>query len=259
MRKNGRFYSEITGNSFEGNDKYSKELKQCIEKAGQLCLDNLNCKSYSPIMMLGSIQSGKTRAFIGLMSLCFDNDFDMTIILTKCSKALVQQTVSRMTSEFDIFRTGNATVGDVVAQDILDIDFRGTRTMGEKENIVNQFLKRYRGKKRIIVVKKQADNVDRMNMFIEELVKQDFYKRILIVDDEADITSIGYEKPKEQDEITLRRISGSINTMRKQLHSNIEHVLMQVTATPYALYLQPSSFSDSNIMPVKPLRTVVLP
>ncbi len=259
MITNGRFYTQITGDSAEGNEKYSSELKRCIEQAGQLCLDNINNEIYSPIMLLGSIQSGKTRAFIGLMSLCFDNDFDMTIILTKCSKALVSQTVSRMISEFSGFRSGNATVGDVMAQDILDIDFSGTETMSEKEAIVGKFLKRYPGKKRIIVVKKQADNVDRMNMFIRELIAQNVYKRILIVDDEADITSIGYEKIKQRDDISLRRISGAINTMRKQLHSNIEHALMQVTATPYALYLQPESFSDNNIMPIKPNRTVVLP
>ena len=46
----------------------------------------------------------------------------------------------------------------------------------------------------------KADNVDRMNMFIEQLVKQGTYKRILIVDDEADITSIGYEKRRQQEE-----------------------------------------------------------
>ena len=263
MKTDGRFYTGMTGLTHSGNEKYSEELKLSIEQAGALCLENLNSESYSPIMLLGSIQSGKTRAFIGLMSLCFDNDFDMTIILTKCSTALVRQTVSRMMAEFDHFKEGNATVGDVVAQDILDIDFKGTGTMAEKENVVRQFLQRYRGKKRIIVVKKQADNVDRVNMFVSELINQDIYKRILVVDDEADITSIGYDKtkgqPKGQQELSLRRISGSINAMRKQMHSSIEHVLMQVTATPYALYLQPASFMDQNIMPVKPRQTVVLP
>lgn len=259
MITNGRFYGTITGVGPEGNEKYSRELKAAIEKAGRLCLDNLNNETYHPIMLLGSIQSGKTRAFIGLMSLCFDNDFDMTIILTKCSTALVKQTVSRMTSEFNGFRTGMATAGDVVAEDILDIDFSGKIYMEDKEAIVTRFLRKYRGKKRILVVKKQADNVDRMNMFIEQLVKQGTYKRILIVDDEADITSIGYEKRRQQEELSLRRISGAINSMRKQLHSNIEHVLMQVTATPYALYLQPEAFSNNNIMPVRPQKTVVLP
>jgi hypothetical protein len=264
MITNGRFYTAITGDGPQGNDKYSSELKASIEEAGQLCIDNLNAESYYPIMLLGSIQSGKTRAFIGLMSLCFDNGFDMTIILTKCSKALVQQTVSRMAKEFENFRTGNATESDVVAQDILGIDFRGAKTREEKEGCVSKFLRRYKGKKRIIVVKKEGANVDRMNMFVEELIRQNSYKRILIVDDEADITSIGYEKSTtqrkdSQNDITLRRISGAVNTMRKNLHSNIEHVVMQVTATPYALYLQPECFANDSIMPIKPRRTVVLP
>lgn len=120
-------------------------------------------------------------------------------------------------------------------------------------------MKRYKGKKRIIVVKKQADNVDRLNLFVESIVKYEYYNRLLIVDDEADITSVGYEKFKGQEQLSLRRISGAINTMRKSLHSHIEHVLMQVTATPYALYLQPAYFSNDNIMPIKPTRTVVLP
>ena len=258
MITDGRYYKTLTGVEL-GNDKYSAALKIKIEEAGKLCLENLHNEVFAPIMMMGNIQSGKTRAFIGLMALCFDNDFDMTIILTKCSTALVKQTVSRMTSEFDGFKQGNATVGDVVAQDILDIDFSGCTTMEQKEAVVRNFLKRYKGKKRIVVVKKQADNVDRMNMFIEELVKREQYKRLLIVDDEADITSVGYQKDKGQEELSLRRISGAINTMRKSLHSNIEHVLMQVTATPYALYLQPENFSNENIMPIKPSRTVVLP
>ena len=260
MITNGRFYSGLTGNTSAGNGKYSSELKACIEDAGELCLQMTDNVTYAPGMLLGSIQSGKTRGFIGLMALLFDNDFDMTIILTKCSKALVQQTVKRMTGEFDSFKTGNATIGDVVAQDILDIDFSNTRNMEDKEGAVVGFLNRYKRKKRIIVVKKQADNVDRMNMFIEQLVKGSDYKRILIVDDEADITSIGYEKKfKDANELTLRRISGAINTARIRLNSKIEYAVIQVTATPYALYLQPELFSSEDIMPVKPVRTIVMP
>ena len=82
MLTNGKFYSAIAGKTSKGNDKYSTELRECIEEAGKLCEENLNSDSYSPIMLLGSIQSGKTRAFIGLMALCFDNGFDMTLILT---------------------------------------------------------------------------------------------------------------------------------------------------------------------------------
>ena len=117
MNTDGRIYKTIV---VSNPDKYTDELKERIEELGSLCLNNLNQDDYHPIMMLGSIQSGKTRAFIGLMSLCFDNDFDMTIILTKCSKALVQQTVSRMMAEFAEVKSGKSNIGDVVAQNILD-------------------------------------------------------------------------------------------------------------------------------------------
>ena len=255
MIKDGRIYQTIV---LSKPGKYSGELREKIEELGCLCLDNLNQDDYHPIMMLGSIQSGKTRAFIGLMSLCFDNNFDMTIILTKCSKALVQQTVSRMMAEFAEVKLGKSNIGDVVAQNILDIDFGNESTEVGKQKIVRQFLKRYPEKKRIIVVKKQADNVDRMNRLINEIIVSNKYKRILIVDDEADITSIGYEGKAE--ELTLRRVSGAINTARQNcVHSEVQHVLMQVTATPYALYLQPDAFSNGDIMPIKPERTVVLP
>ena len=54
-------------------------------------------------MMLGKIQSGKTKAFTGVMALAFDNNFDYVFILTKNSKALVEQTYKRMRNEFKSF------------------------------------------------------------------------------------------------------------------------------------------------------------
>ena len=182
MDTDGRIYKTIVVSK---PDKYTDELKERIEELGSLCLNNLNQDDYHPIMMLGSIQSGKTRAFIGLMALCFDKDYDMPIILNKCSKALVQQTVSRMMAEFAEVKSGKSNIGDVVAQNILDIDFGSETTEAGKQKIVRQFLKRYPEKKRIIVVKKQADNVDRMIRLINEIVASNKYKRILIVDDEA--------------------------------------------------------------------------
>lgn len=41
MITNGRFYSAIAGSKPEGNDKYSSELRSCIEETAELCFDNL--------------------------------------------------------------------------------------------------------------------------------------------------------------------------------------------------------------------------
>lgn len=54
-----------------------------------------------PGMLLGKIQSGKTRTFLGIMGLAYDNGYDVVIILTKGTKALVKQTIARLNQEFD--------------------------------------------------------------------------------------------------------------------------------------------------------------
>lgn len=72
---------------------YDEKMKKCIEEACQYCIENVtgntisNLKGENPLMLLGKIQSGKTRAFTGVMALAFDNGFDYIFILTKNSKA----------------------------------------------------------------------------------------------------------------------------------------------------------------------------
>ncbi len=56
--------------------------------------------SQKPKILLGKIQSGKTRAFIGIIALAFDKGYDITIILTKGTKALLKQTIQRLEYDF---------------------------------------------------------------------------------------------------------------------------------------------------------------
>lgn len=53
-----------------------------------------------PVMLYGKIQSGKTRAFVGILSIAFDRGVDIAVIYTKGTNALATQTVSRMKAEF---------------------------------------------------------------------------------------------------------------------------------------------------------------
>ena len=55
-------------------------------------------------MLLGKIQSApkKTRAFIGVIGLAFDEGYDLVVVLTKGErKALTKQTYERLYQEFD--------------------------------------------------------------------------------------------------------------------------------------------------------------
>lgn len=81
-------------------------------------------------------------------------------------------------------------------------------------------------------------------------------KNCLIIDDEADTASIGYEKVKDTTEdFNLRTVAAEVDKIRGSLDGC---AFVQVTATPYALYLQPD-FGGMEIKPIKPLKTVLVP
>lgn len=237
MEKNGRFY---TFKKNEGTG-YDEELKNCIETTCKYCIENANenseMKINKPIMMLGKIQSGKTRAYTGLIALAFDNGFDMVFILSKNSKALINQTVSRMKKEFKEFiRSYEVVVSDIMKSN--------TRISGYQLE-----------QKTIIIAKKEKNNINRLIDFINEYSISE-KKRCLVIDDEADTTGIGYSKKKGEDEYTLRMVSSKVNEMRGTLDGC---VFVEVTATPYALYLQPEFEPSEDIHPIKPLNTILVP
>jgi hypothetical protein len=237
----GKFYSDKCQ-----EHNYSPELQKCIEDACKYCLDTVALKgsendiekSKHPIMMLGKIQSGKTRAFTGLMALAFDNQFDMVFILSKNSKALIEQTYKRMRREFKEFIYNN----EVEVFNIM-------------KNVIDDLTDYELDKKLIIIAKKEKRNLDKISKFISDYTIHQ-RKNCIIIDDEADTTGIGFSKSKDSDDtFDLRTVASKVNEIRGSLEGC---VFVQVTATPYALYLQPE-FDETDIKPIKPQKTVLVP
>lgn len=226
--ENGEFFS------IKKRD-YSENTLECIKNAMKK-LDEIGDK---PLMMLGKIQSGKTKSFIGLTSIAFDNGYDLAVVLTKNSNALAKQTTARMIQEFKEFKDD-----DII--EIFDI------------MCMPPDMKRYElEKKLIIVVKKEKNNLPKLLDFIQDYALYE-HKKCLIIDDEADFCSIGYDKDKETEAFDLRKIASQINDLRLKLTCKF----IQVTATPYSLYLQPDRInlgSDKEIRAVKPADTVLVP
>ena len=227
MILDGIFYTEKS-------KEYDEKLKHCIEES----LKKLEGTVDTPLMMLGRIQSGKTRAFIGVISLAFDNGYDLSIVLTKNSKALVKQTTARMNREFRSF---------------IDNDHLGVYDV----MVMPDALSKYEiNRKIILVVKKQHENLP---VLLDFLKRYSFEgnKKCLIIDDEADFTSVGFQKNKDDEEFDLRKIASQINELRVRL----SYKFVQVTATPYSLYLQPESVTvrGERIEPIKPFDTVLVP
>lgn len=230
---NGTVYSRLNK-----KDNYSLETQNCIENTVRNLMKG-NTSVNNPGMLLGEIQSGKTRTFIGTIALAFDNNYDMAIILTKGTKALAKQTYSRLTKEFSDFYEEDAL-------QIFDI-------MTLPDNLTNFELEQ----KAIFVVKKEKHNLIRLERALFQKYPILATKKVLIVDDEADMGSIGFVKSKKE-VVNLRVIARKIDDIRQKLKRSD---FLQVTATPYALYLQPKNLKikDFVFKPLKPSFTELVP
>ncbi|EIM04286.1 hypothetical protein UUC_03660 [Rhodanobacter denitrificans] len=213
----------------DANQTFSQDTFRCAEETVAALLTTATT-SDRPGMLLGKVQSGKTRTFISVLALAFDNGFDIAIVLSKNSKALIQQTYKRLRSEFAAFIDD----GEV---DIYDI-MTAPKAFGNFE--LDSRL--------IFVAKKQDDNLRRLIELFQKHPKM-ASKRVIIVDDEADSASIGYSKKGDV------KKANKIATQISELRSVIPNVsFLQVTATPYSLYLQPTEVEVDNVLEFKPMR-----
>lgn len=195
-----------------------------------------------PGMLLGKIQSGKTRGFVGTIAEAFDRGTDIALVLTKGTKTLSEQTVSRLRADFAEFIDDD----EIVVLDIMKLPGKLTRSE--------------LGRKIVIVAKKQARNLERLIEFMREQEALQ-NRKILIVDDEADLAGIRFVPKKEDGTIDQGRIANQIDELRG-LAKDLS--FLQVTATPYSLYLQPEGYeaagnSSAVFRPKRPAFTELLP
>ena len=122
---------------------FSPETLRCAEETiGEIL--TVATTSENPGMLLGKVQSGKTRTFINIIALAFDNGFDIAIVLSKNSKALLEQTAKRLNTEFKMF----VDEGELEIYDIM----HAPELFGAFEL----------DSKLIFVAKKQSDNLRRL-------------------------------------------------------------------------------------------------
>lgn len=229
----GVFYKTFT----DDPTRFRSEDHSCIRRTVDKLL-SITTTIDRPGMLLGKIQSGKTKTFLGTTALGFDNGIDIAIILTKGTKALSSQTVTRVRSDFASF----------VAADHLQVfDIMAVPNLTGFE--LSQKL--------IFVAKKQSDNLDRLKALFETKYPSLATRSVLLIDDEADYASIGFKRTKDEG-IDINKTSKQINQLREHLGSS---AFLQVTATPYSLYLQPDHIAVHGIefRPVRPSFTELVP
>src|SRR3977135_3260335 len=80
---------------FPASAPLSQDTEDCSVSVVRL-LDHHQTTAHRPGMLLGKVQSGKTRAFLGAIAIGFDSGFDIAIVLTKTSTPLAIQTIRRL-------------------------------------------------------------------------------------------------------------------------------------------------------------------
>lgn len=200
----------------------SDEKIKCVkDTVNELLKDSENARE--PCLLMGYIQSGKTDAFEKIIGLAFDRGIDVAVVFTKNTNILAQQTVSRLWKDFAPFIENLKIDGpqEIKVQDIMD------SRAGFRQD----------GSKIILVCKKQVKNLERLIELFQETNTWLLNRRVLIIDDEADFTSINYviKENEEGREAELAKVARQMNEFRILTRSRY----LQVTATPYSLFLQP--------------------
>jgi len=228
------FYDELAKR--RGDDaELQATVRSTIEK-----LDRSATSTDRPGVLLGKIQSGKTRAFLGVIAAAFDYGYGGAIVLTKGTKSLALQTLRRVELDFGPYRDRD----EVQMFDILNMPPR-----------LSSFELRQR---MIIVAKKEDDNLRHLLELFDTTYPSLREQRWLIIDDEADFASLSFRKKDGVVE------PGTINRQIEDVRSRLaKATYLEVTATPYSLYLQPEQGLTVNGIPLlkprKPQFTVVLP
>ncbi|ARQ06165.1 Putative endonuclease Z1 domain-containing protein [Macrococcoides canis] len=232
MRLDGYFFNVVSARNHYADD----EIALMVRTAEQL--KHYSTDTFRPGMLLGRIQSGKTRSYMGMMALAFDDVFDVVIILTKNSNALARQTYERAVREFC-----EAVESDAVI--IYDI-MRMPR--------LRKFELR---QKQIIIVKKEIKNIERLHQYFQDY-DEIRSRKVMFIDDEADYASVVYSEDKDRNVTELKRIATRLDDLKASLPSA---AYLQVTATPYSLYLQPDAevLEARGYQPKRPAFTELVP
>lgn len=244
-------------------DKFplTEEKRRCVEDSVAKLMET-GPQAEEPGLLLGKIQCGKTDTFEKIIGLAFDQGMEIAIVLTKGTTALVNQTLKRLQKDFAPFRyTGVVTNKPIIEPVDIMGDVRGGIDSANANKV-----------KYIIVCKKQTDNLKALTKLFEVYSPHLKQKKVLIVDDEADFASRNYQRVKnnpmlDEDgnmivqpvDMKMAKIAQQIDDFRK-VPSYCRY--LQVTATPYCLFLQPKGelfLSGNKVMAFKPRFVSLVP
>lgn len=171
-------------------------------------------------LLLGLVQSGKTVALTTTIAMAADNGYKCFIVLTSDNLWLYEQTISRLKQYL-----------------------QGMQVEGKQQWDGGQLFMfgaiQDAGPGLVLVTTKNASVLNNLTTALDELNFRTtgFLPPTLIIDDEADQASLDTQTSKRTRDSSV--LPGKISSLIGEIRQRFpRHVLLQVTATPQALFLQ---------------------
>ncbi len=173
-------------------------------------------------LVIGHVQSGKTRSFTLVSALARDNGFRIVIVITGTSKPLLRQSTDRLLTDLQV--TGRSSWRH----------YQNPRPRGGDVRSIQATLQRWvnplasaSGRPCVLItVMKHHGHLDKLNQVLRTLGDLSGVPT-LVIDDEADQASLNTQVKQNDESATYRRLT----QLRALLPS---HTYLQYTATPQA-------------------------
>jgi hypothetical protein len=206
-------------------------------------------------LVMGSVQSGKTAAMIGLVTMAAHYDWNFIIILSGTIENLRVQTRDRFIN--DISRCQDAdwhflesSSNEDFLKDISDNKTISIRDARFNFSEPNTFVKDRYHETYVMICLKQASRLDKLLHWLHSDKTIASRLRILIIDDEADQASINTANMTDPEKINRTAINNKIMNLANGVgedgtKSNFQAInYISFTATPYANVLN-EAYKDS--------------
>ena len=190
-------------------------------------------------MVVGSVQSGKTTNFNGVINSSVDMGYKLVIVLSGITEDLRSQTQERIETEVigpKISGNKYLGVGEICRMEELNVEVNCTtsRKSDFKKEIAqgNTQIERYN----ILVVKKNVSVLKNILLWLNDFVDENnpvLKEPLLIIDDEADNASLNNMGHKGKEYAT--QINKEIRAILALFH---QKTYLGYTATPFANVLQ---------------------
>jgi hypothetical protein len=201
-------------------------------------------------LVVGEVQSGKTMSFTGVIALARDNKIPVIVVLGGTKVTLVQQTVTRLTSDLRV--GGDGGVNPWALYEVHN-KVEPEKSIQKKRSEINQILDQWNDPNVpsefcptiVIATVKTRPSLDAIAKVFNKLGRTDLDKTpVLIIDDEVDQAGLNVAKKKDEES----SVYAAIGRLRQTFPNND---YLMYTATPQAtLLLEIAAHQDPETVTV---------